>query len=61
MKGFFRQIFTKGDRPKSDFSSFFRDSSLDEKKRLLEDVVRKAQNDQQDIVDKYKRIHPGVT
>lgn len=42
---------------KAEFSDFFRDASVDEKKRLLEKVVRESNQDQRDLVEKYDRIY----
>ena len=43
---------------KTRFSEFFREASKDDKKRLLEKVVREANRDQKDLVDKYNKIYP---
>lgn len=40
---------------RTDFSDFFVQKSDEDKKRLLEEVVREANKDQQAIVEEYKR------
>jgi predicted CopG family antitoxin len=56
MMDVFKKIFHKKDQ-KSGFSDFFRDASNDDKKRLLEKVVREANQDQKDLVEKYNKLH----
>lgn len=40
----------------NDFSAFIRDASVEEKKRVLEGVVRKANEDQRKMVEQYKKM-----
>ena len=40
---------------KKDFSSFFNHASPEEKRKVLEDVVRKANKDQRDLVEQYEQ------
>ena len=40
-------------RPTTDFSAFFHNASSAEKKKLLEQVVREANKDQRDLVNRY--------
>ncbi len=42
---------------KKDFSSFFNHASLEEQKRLMEDVARKANQDQRELVEQYEQAH----
>ena len=42
---------------KKDFSSFFRNASPEEKKKMMEDVARKANQDQRDLVEQYEQAH----
>ncbi|MDP1689405.1 MAG: hypothetical protein Q8L47_04765 [bacterium] len=49
-------IFSKPTPEKSDFSVFFREKSKEEQKRVLIDVVRKANQDQKAIIDKYRNL-----
>lgn len=52
-----KQTHKKGDTPprETDFSRFFIHASDEEKKRVLEDVLRKANADQRAILDEYDR------
>lgn len=45
----------------TDFSKFFLHASDEEKKRLLEEVVRKANADQRAILDEYDRRFAKTT
>jgi hypothetical protein len=42
---------------KQDFSSLFNDTSPEERRRVLEDVARKANQDQSDLVKQYEQTH----
>ena len=46
---------SKDKKPTTDFSVFFHDASSAEKKKVLEQVVREANKDQRDLVEKYNR------
>jgi hypothetical protein len=52
----FRKIFHRDERNRSDFSEFFTNTNVKEKERVLRDVVRKANEDQKIILDKYERM-----
>ena len=39
---------------KKDFSSFFNNASPEEKRKLMEEVIRKANQDQRDLVEQYE-------
>lgn len=43
---------------KNDFSEFFHDASAGEKKRLFKEVIRKANEDQKALIDKYEKAVP---
>ncbi len=50
-------LFGRGkEEPKTDFSAFFRDASSQEKKKLLREVVREANKDQRDLVEKHRNL-----
>ena len=40
---------------KKDFSSFFNHASVEEKRKLMEDVARKANEDQRGLMERYER------
>ncbi len=42
-------------KPNTDFSDFFHNASSAEKKKMLESVVREANKDQRDLVEKYNK------
>ena len=42
---------------KQDFSSLFNDASPEERRRVLEDAARKANQDQRDLVKQYQQAH----
>ncbi len=50
-----RALFNKSPTPKNDFSEFFYDAPAREKKKLLMEVVREANNDQRAIIDQYNK------
>ena len=48
----FKQLFTpKSKQEKKDFSSFFNNASTEEQRVLMEDIARKANQDQRDLVE----------
>jgi len=49
--------------PTTDFSVFFHTASSAEKKKLLKSVIKEANKDQKDLVDKYKvfKANNGTT
>ncbi len=49
----FLNFFSKNIQPKTDFSTFFYEASSRQKKKLLSDVVRKANDDQKKLIEKY--------
>lgn len=50
-------LFKKRSVPtKSDFSTFFRETPLEEQKRVLLEVVRKANHDQREMVEQYRKL-----
>jgi len=53
--------FNVAKKPSTDFSVFFHDASSADKKKLLSAVVRDANRDQRDLVNKYnvsKHVYP---
>ncbi len=42
---------------KQDFSSLFNDASPEDRRKVLEDVARKANQDQRDLVEQYHQAH----
>jgi hypothetical protein len=52
----FKALFTLK-QEKKDFSSFFNHASTEDQKRLMEDVARKANQDQLDLVKQYEQAH----
>lgn len=53
----FKSLFAPK-QEKKNFSSFFRHASPEEQKRLMEDVARKANQDQSDLVKQYEQSNP---
>lgn len=52
------KIFLGGNnkpKPKTDFSVFFHNASSSEKKKLLEKVIREANKDQRDLMNRKTR------
>jgi len=49
------------DTDKNDFSAFIRDASVEEKKRVLKEAVRKANEDQRKIVEQYHQMQAKST
>ncbi len=56
MRELFRKFFHKPTK-ETGFSEFFRDVANDGKKKFLERVVREANKDQRDLVDKYNKLY----
>jgi hypothetical protein len=50
--------FKQGKEPTTDFSAFFHNASSAEKKKLLKSVVREANKDQRDLVQRYNMTKP---
>ena len=42
-------------KPTTDFSYFFHNASSGEKKKMLKSIVKEANKDQRDLVEKYNR------
>lgn len=53
-------IFLGRQDRKSDFSSFFRYASSEEKSKLLKRVAREANDDQKKLMEDYKKIREGA-
>ncbi|MDR3642460.1 MAG: hypothetical protein P4L74_02415 [Candidatus Doudnabacteria bacterium] len=55
-----KQLFTPKSEKKN-FSSFFNHASPEEKRTLMEDVIRKANQDQRELVEQYQRANHKAT
>ena len=55
MINIFKRLFTPKRGEKKDFSSFFNSASIEEKRRLMEEVARKANEDQRALLAQYER------
>jgi len=53
VKAFFIKLVRKEHALTDEFSRFFRETPLDEKKRVLGEAVRKSSEDQKALVDRY--------
>jgi hypothetical protein len=47
--------YTNAKKPITDFSEFFHNASSADKKRLLTEVVREANKDQRELIERYNR------
>jgi len=52
-----KKIFCPKREEKKDFSSFFNRASEKEKQKLMEDVARKANEDQRSMLEQYERAN----
>ena len=52
-----KNLFTSQKQGKRDFSSLFTDASPEERRKVLEDVARKANQDQRELVEQYEQAH----
>lgn len=50
-----KSYFCPKHEEKKDFSSFFNRASEEEKRKLMEDVARKANEDQRNLIERYER------
>ena len=50
-----KSYFCPKNEEKRDFSSFFNRASEEEKSKLMEDVARKANEDQRGLMERYER------
>ena len=57
----FFSTFMNSDPQKNDFSGFFRETPIEEQKKILEKVVRKANQDQKKIVEEYRKLNQKAT
>ncbi|MBI4093203.1 MAG: hypothetical protein HY420_04740 [Candidatus Kerfeldbacteria bacterium] len=55
------KLFRRNAAPKDDFSEFFRNAPIKEKKKLFRQVVSEANRDQKQLVDRYNRLSPKTT
>lgn len=49
-------LFKRTESRKNDFSTFFRETPPEKQKKVLEEVVRKANLDQKKMVEQYKEL-----
>lgn len=54
IKKFIHSLNTK--KTKTDFSEFFHNASAGQKKKLLLEVIKEANRDQQKLIEKYNRL-----
>jgi hypothetical protein len=52
---YIKKLFYPKRKEKKDFSSFFNHASVEEKRKLMEDVARKANEDQRGLMERYER------
>ena len=50
-----KRIFKRKPETQTDFSKFFYDAPARDKKKLLMEVIREANNDQRAIIDQYNK------
>ena len=56
-----KNVFRREEKQKSDFSDFFINAKSGEKKKLLKEVIRKANEDQKNLVSRYDRMFSGTS
>ncbi len=61
MKKFLKSLFAEKNKPKTEFSTFFTEASSREKKQVLTEVVRKANQDQKDLIERYHQLKTKTT
>jgi hypothetical protein len=49
-------LFKRAPEPTSDFSAFFVDAKAREKKRVIQDAVKKANEDQRDLMRRAEQL-----
>ena len=49
-----KNLFTSRKPQKKDFSSFFKHTSKEEQKKMMEDLAREANQDQRELVRRYQ-------
>ena len=47
---------SKDEEPKTDFSRFFFSATSGEKKKLMTEVIREANNDQRALIERYENL-----
>jgi hypothetical protein len=52
-----KKLFCPKREEKKDFSSFFNRASVEEKRKLMEDVARKANEDQRNMIERHERTN----
>ncbi|MBI3255668.1 MAG: hypothetical protein HYZ63_01735 [Candidatus Andersenbacteria bacterium] len=58
MMDYIMKFFTSSEprRAATDFSDFFRSASVKDKEKLLTEVLRDANKDQRDLVERHRRL-----
>ncbi|MDO8598771.1 MAG: hypothetical protein Q7S02_01535 [bacterium] len=56
----FQRIIRRPTQKRS-FDDFFNNASPKERERLMKEVMRKANEDQRRVIEKYDRLHPKTT
>jgi hypothetical protein len=57
----FLDRFSRKKQTKPSFDSFFHDTPPKEQERILKEVMRKAGEDQRQVIEQYNRLHPKAT
>lgn len=52
-----KSYFCRKNKEKKDFSLFFSGASEEEKRKLMEDVARMANEDQRELMERYERVN----
>jgi hypothetical protein len=50
-----KRLFGRPKQEKKDFSSFFNNASPEEKRKVMEGVIRKANQDQRAMLERYEQ------
>lgn len=56
-----KRLFSPKREGKPDFSSFFNTASTEERRKLMEDVAHKANEDQRALLERYERSYHKKT
>ncbi|MDD3487161.1 MAG: hypothetical protein PHF35_02160 [Candidatus Moranbacteria bacterium] len=56
-----KSYFCPKHKEKKDFSSFFSRASVEERRQLMENVARKANEDQRSMIERYERAGHETT
>lgn len=56
MMAFFRKLLQKEPRHGDTLSGFFKDAETPEKRRVMEEIIEKANQDQRDLVERHRQM-----